>query len=147
MGSRRFLHPAIFLFIAAAHAQVIEFESSGLKYKALTHNGITVMFAPIAMRIHDYAILQVAVSNGSPISWAVRPEDFATTDRLEQTARLLRLQTLLPAAATFLLNADGQLLAASAPFARTDAAVGDTSWFRRAIAAPAGALRGAFGTR
>lgn len=34
------------------------------------------MFAPIAMRIHDYAILQVAVSNGSPISWAIRPEDF-----------------------------------------------------------------------
>jgi hypothetical protein len=81
MGSRRFPHPAIFLFIAAAHAQVIEFESSGLKYKALTHNGITVMFAPIAMRIHDYAILQVAVSNGSPISWAVRPEDF----RFERT--------------------------------------------------------------
>ncbi|MGA3399561.1 MAG: response regulator [Acetobacteraceae bacterium] len=71
---------------------------------------------------------------------AVRPADFAITDRVEQTARLLRLQTLLPAAATFMLGADGQLLAASAPFARADALVGDTSWFRRAIAAPAGAL-------
>jgi hypothetical protein len=76
MGSRRFPHPAIFLFIAAAHAQIIEFESSGLKYKALTHNGVTVMFAPMTTRIHDYAILQVAVSNGSPVSWAIRPEDF-----------------------------------------------------------------------
>jgi len=71
---------------------------------------------------------------------AVRAADFAGTDRVEQTARLLRLQTLLPSAATFMLSADGQLLAASAPFARTDAMVGDASWFRRAIAAPPGAL-------
>jgi signal transduction histidine kinase/CheY-like chemotaxis protein len=71
---------------------------------------------------------------------AVRPADFAITDRVELTARLLRLQTLLPASATFMLTGDGQLLAASAPFARADAMVGDTSWFRRAIAAPAGAL-------
>ena len=60
---------------AAAHAQIIEFESGGLKYKALTHNGFTIMFSPMAMRIRDYAILQLAVSNGSPISWAIRPED------------------------------------------------------------------------
>ena len=39
-----------------------------------------------------------------------------------------------------MLTADGQLVAASAPFARTDAAVGDTAWFRRAIAAPPGSL-------
>jgi hypothetical protein len=76
MGSRRFTLPAIMFFIAAAHAQVIEFESGGLKYKALTHNGITVMFAPITMRIHDYAIMQVAISNGSPVSWAFKPDDF-----------------------------------------------------------------------
>lgn len=77
MGSRRLLIPAMVLSIAAAHAQVIEFESGGLRYKALTHNGVTVMFAPIVMRIHDYAILQVAISNGSPISWAVKAEDFS----------------------------------------------------------------------
>jgi signal transduction histidine kinase/CheY-like chemotaxis protein len=71
---------------------------------------------------------------------AVRPADFAITDRVEQTARLLRLQTLLPAAATFMLAADGQLLAASAPFARADAVVGDASWFYRAVAAPPGSL-------
>jgi hypothetical protein len=59
-----------------AHAQIIEFESGGLKYQALTRNGLTIMFSPLATRIRDYAILQVAVSNGSPISWSVRPEDF-----------------------------------------------------------------------
>ena len=59
---------------------------------------------------------------------------------MEQTARLLRLQTLLPAAATFMLSADGQLLAASAPFAKSDATVGDIAWFHRALAAPAGSL-------
>jgi signal transduction histidine kinase/DNA-binding response OmpR family regulator len=71
---------------------------------------------------------------------AVRSTDFAITDRVELTARLLRLQTLLPAAATFMVSTDGQLLAASAPFAKADATVSDTAWFRRAIAAPAGSL-------
>jgi hypothetical protein len=42
----------------------------------LTHNGVTVMFAPLPTHVRDYAILQVAISNGSPVSWAVRPEDF-----------------------------------------------------------------------
>ena len=57
-------------------AQVIEFESSGLRYKALTHNGVTIMVATLHTHIRDYAVLQVAVSNGSPVSWSVRPEDF-----------------------------------------------------------------------
>jgi hypothetical protein len=60
----------------AAQAQIIEFESGGLKYQALTHNGLTIMFSPLATRIRDYAIMQVAVVNGAPISWSVRPEDF-----------------------------------------------------------------------
>jgi hypothetical protein len=57
-------------------AQVIEFESSGLKYKALTHNGVTIMVATLHTHIRDYAVLQVAISNGSPVSWSVKPEDF-----------------------------------------------------------------------
>jgi hypothetical protein len=59
-----------------AQAQIIEFDSAGLKFKALTHSGVTVMFAPLPAHIHDYAILQVSVTNGSKIAWAVRPEDF-----------------------------------------------------------------------
>jgi len=64
------------LFIVDARAQIIEFESGGLNYKALTRNGFTIMFATLPTHIRDYAILQVAVANGSPISWAIRPEDF-----------------------------------------------------------------------
>jgi hypothetical protein len=64
------------LFARVASAQVIEFESSGLKYKALTHNGVTIMVATLHTHVRNYAILQVAISNGSPVSWGVRPEDF-----------------------------------------------------------------------
>jgi hypothetical protein len=63
--------------LGAAHGQVIEFESAGLKYKTLTQHGVTVMFAPMPSQIHDFAILQVSVSNGSPIAWAIRPDDFS----------------------------------------------------------------------
>lgn len=62
--------------VAVLPAQIIEFESGGLKYKTLTRNGVTIMFAPLSTHVRDYAILQVSVSNGSPISWAIRPEDF-----------------------------------------------------------------------
>ena len=71
---------------------------------------------------------------------AVRPGEFTAADRLEQTDRVLRLQALLPAATTFMLAPDGRLLAASEPFAREDAQVGDTAWFHRAVGTPAGAL-------
>jgi hypothetical protein len=67
---------AAIAFISAAQAQIIEFESSGLKYKALTHGGVTIMFANLPLHIRDYAVLQIAVSNGSQISWSIKPEDF-----------------------------------------------------------------------
>jgi len=76
MGSRRPLLFAAITFIAAVQGQIIEFESSGLKYKALTRDGVTIMFAPLTTHIRDYAILQIAVSNGSLVSWAIKPEDF-----------------------------------------------------------------------
>jgi hypothetical protein len=62
--------------IARLHAQVLEFESGGLKYKALTRGGVTIMFAPLPTKVLGYTILQVAISNGSPTSWSFRPEDF-----------------------------------------------------------------------
>lgn len=61
---------------AQAGAQVIEFESAGLRYKTLTRHGVTVMFAPLPAHVREYSILQVAVSNGSPVTWTVKPEDF-----------------------------------------------------------------------
>src|SRR5437764_3043754 len=63
-------------FAGRSHAQVIEFESNGLKYQTLTRSGVTVMFAIMPQHLRDYAILQVAVSNGSKAAYVIRPEDF-----------------------------------------------------------------------
>src|ERR1044071_72193 len=57
-------------------AQVIEFESNGLKYQTLTRSGVTVMFAVMPQHLHEYAIIQLAVSNGSRGPYIIRPEDF-----------------------------------------------------------------------
>lgn len=54
----------------------IEFESKGMEYEALTKEGITVMFAPLPPRIKEYSIMQVTVTNGSLVSWTVKPSDF-----------------------------------------------------------------------
>jgi hypothetical protein len=65
-----------FFCVVKARAQVLEFESGGLKYKALTRGGVTIMFAPLPTKVLGYTILQVAISNGSPVSWSLKPEDF-----------------------------------------------------------------------
>ena len=62
---------------AALQAQVIDFESNGLHYKTLTKGGVTVMFAYLPSHLKEYSILQVSISNGSPIPWMVKPEDFS----------------------------------------------------------------------
>jgi len=76
MQSRRAFQLAVVMLTIAVQAQIIEFDSGGLRYKTLTHNGVTIMFATLPRHVRDYAILQVAISNGSPVSWAIRPEDF-----------------------------------------------------------------------
>jgi len=60
-----------------ADAQVIEFESNGLRYQTLTRSGVTVMWAPLPTVLHEYSIIQVAVSNGSGGPYVIRPEDFS----------------------------------------------------------------------
>ena len=65
---------ALFGFLAVA--QVIEFESGGLHYQTLTRRGVTVMFAHMPAHVHEFAIVQVAVSNGSKGPYTIRPEDF-----------------------------------------------------------------------
>jgi hypothetical protein len=57
-------------------AQVIEFESGGLKYQTLSKNGLTVMFAHLPIQVREYAVLQVAASNGAATPCTVRPENF-----------------------------------------------------------------------
>lgn len=55
----------------------LEFESHGLDYEALTRSGVTVMYAPLPPHIKDFSIVQVTVTNGTPLTWTVRPGDFA----------------------------------------------------------------------
>lgn len=67
----------ILLFAAAlCPAQVIEFESGGLRYQTLTKNGVTIMFAHLHAKVREYATMQVAVSNGSGQAVIIRPDDF-----------------------------------------------------------------------
>jgi hypothetical protein len=73
MRLRSLLGLAVFTLL---EAQVIDFESNGLHYKTLTKGGVTVMFAYLPPHVKDYSIVQVSISNGSPVSWTVKPEDF-----------------------------------------------------------------------
>ena len=68
---------ALTLLYPRAHAQVIEYESNGLKYQTLTKSGVTIMFALLPSHLHEYTSIQVAVSNGSDGPYVIRPEDFA----------------------------------------------------------------------
>jgi hypothetical protein len=52
------------------------FESHGLEYDAITRNGVTVMFAQLPSRLKEFNIIQITVTNGSPLSWTVRSSDF-----------------------------------------------------------------------
>ena len=67
---------ALILWNGQGHAQVIEFESNGLKYLTLTKSGVTVMFSVMPQHLKDFAIIQVAISNGSKAPYVIRPEDF-----------------------------------------------------------------------
>ena len=59
-----------------AHPQVIEFESNGMKYQTLSKSGVTIMFTALAAHLHEYAIIEVSVSNGSKGPYIIRPENF-----------------------------------------------------------------------
>ncbi len=67
----------VLLLYHCARAQVIEYESNGLKYQTLTKSGVTVMFTQLPTHLREYAIIQVAVSNGSTAPYNIRPEDFS----------------------------------------------------------------------
>src|SRR3974390_2799214 len=77
----RFSLDASLAACAALSAQIlsaqITFESNGLQYKTLTKGGVTVMFANLPAHLKEYSIMQVSISNGSPISWTIKPEDFS----------------------------------------------------------------------
>lgn len=76
-GMRLVAITTLFLLAPLLPAQVIEFESGGLKYQTLTKNGVTIMYAHLAATVRDYVTLQVAVSNGTRQPVIIRPEDFS----------------------------------------------------------------------
>src|SRR5271157_1429799 len=65
------------LLSGAATAQVIQFDSNGLHFQTLTRSGVTIMFAHLPARLHEYSIIQVDISNGSAGPYVIRPEDFS----------------------------------------------------------------------
>jgi hypothetical protein len=81
MESRPFSLPALALGVAMMAALVhgqaaIPFESNGLQYRALTRGGMTIMVARLSTHVRDWEIYQVAITNGTPVPWEVKPEDF-----------------------------------------------------------------------
>ncbi len=93
-----------------------------------TLNSLTVAAGAVA------ASIDIPLEHFADMSDSIRASDLQG-DKIALTSRLLRLQTAVPpSAATFAVNASGQLLAASSPFAAADASVGDADWFRRATA-------------
>jgi hypothetical protein len=75
----RFVLPAALVVAIAfgARAQVIQFESNGLKFQTLSKTGLTVMFAHLPMQLRDYSAIQAGVSNGAKAPCNVKPEDFS----------------------------------------------------------------------
>jgi hypothetical protein len=86
MSSRRKLLLLVLggLYLPASGAQVIQFESGGLKYQTLSQKGVTVMFAHLPAHLREYQILQSGISNGSGSTCLVRPEDYIF-ERLDGT--------------------------------------------------------------
>ncbi|HEY1754628.1 MAG TPA: hypothetical protein VGG72_04480 [Bryobacteraceae bacterium] len=61
-----------------AHGQAaIPFENNGLHYRALTRGGMTIMIAKLDTRVRDWEVFQIAITNGSPVAWEVKAEDFS----------------------------------------------------------------------
>jgi hypothetical protein len=81
--------------VACLRSQIIEFESGGLKYQTLTKNGLTIMVAVLPSHVRDYAVLQIALSNGGNNTYTVRPEDFLFLDQTGREMPALPARTVV----------------------------------------------------
>jgi hypothetical protein len=86
---------ALAFFQAPLFAQVIEFESNGQKYQTLTRSGVTIIFSHVPYHLHEYAVIHVAISNGSTSPYVVRPEDFNYVRAAGQSIRAATAQTVV----------------------------------------------------
>jgi hypothetical protein len=79
--ARQFRHSfsvmAAMLVSVAAPAQVIEYESNGMKYQTATRKGLTVIVTHLPNHVAGFGLLQVSISNGSQLYWTVKPEGFS----------------------------------------------------------------------
>jgi hypothetical protein len=76
---RHLFRPALLLAtVMAANcvAQVIEYESNGMKYQTATRRGLTVIVTHLPNHVAGFGLIQVAIANGSQIYWTVQPEGF-----------------------------------------------------------------------
>jgi signal transduction histidine kinase/DNA-binding response OmpR family regulator len=91
-------------------------------------SGLTLSASAVAVAI------DAPLEHFADMTEGLRAADVQTADKVALTSRLLRIQSSVPsAAAVFMVNATGQLIAASVPFSPGDTSVGDTEWFRRAM--------------
>ncbi len=86
---------AVALFTAPVRAQVIEFESNGQKYQTLTRSGVTLIYTHLPNHLHEYAVVHVAISNGSNSPYVVRPEDFNYVHTNGPSIRAATAQTVV----------------------------------------------------
>jgi len=86
---------ALVLLCPCVRAQVIEVQSNGLTYQTLTRSGITVMFTHLPGALHQYAIVQVAISTGSQGPYVMRPEDFTFERADGQKVRAVSAKTVI----------------------------------------------------
>jgi hypothetical protein len=86
---------ALLLCLRPLAAQVIEFETNGLKYQTLTRSSVTIMYAQMPSHIHEYTIIQAAISNGSLGPYVIRPEDFSYERAEGPTIRAVAAQTVI----------------------------------------------------
>jgi hypothetical protein len=87
MGVRRWVFLLALAGAVCARAQVIEFESGGLKYQTLTRRGVTIMYAHLPANIRQWAVLQLAASNGSSAECAILPDNLEYRRRDGTVAR------------------------------------------------------------
>jgi hypothetical protein len=95
MDARRWLLPLAMLAAVGAQAQVIEFESGGLKYQTLTRRGVTIMYAHLPVQIRQWVVLQLAASNGSSGECAILPENLEYRRRDGTVARADSANTVI----------------------------------------------------
>jgi hypothetical protein len=68
---------------------------NGMKYQTLTRSGVTVIFTHLAERIHEYTVIQAAISNGSNAPYVIRPEDFSFVRSDGAVVRAVSARTII----------------------------------------------------